>query len=88
MPGKRRATSAYARSASGYLEADRIDDDRLEPIDDESATTCYSLGFGYLLYGSLSIDGAVVHADGERVSATIDDARTWTLVSIGCGYWF
>ena len=87
-PLRLRAGFAYARSASGYLEADRIDDDRLEPIDDESATTCYSLGFGYLLYGSLSIDGAFVHADGERVSATIDDARTWTLVSIGCGYWF
>lgn len=87
-PLRLRAGFARARSASGYLEADRIDDDRLEPIDEESATTCYSLGFGYLLHGSLSVDGAVVYADGERASATIDEGRTSTSVSIGCGYWF
>jgi long-subunit fatty acid transport protein len=87
-PLRVRAGFAYARSASGYLESDRVDDDRLEPLDEESATTTYSLGFGYLLRSSLSVDGAVVYGSGERTSATIEDARTTTSVSIGCGYWF
>lgn len=87
-PLRVRAGFAYSRSASGYLESDRVDDDRLEPLDEESATTTYSLGFGYLLRSSLSVDGAVVYGSGERTSATIEDARTTTAVSIGCGYWF
>jgi long-subunit fatty acid transport protein len=87
-PLRMRAGFAFARSASAYLEADRIDDDRLEPIDEESETTAYSLGFGYLLHGSLALDGTVVYARGERASETIDDTRTVTSVSIGCGYWF
>jgi hypothetical protein len=87
-PLRLRGGFAYARSASGYLEADRIDDDRLEAIEEETGTAAYSLGFGCLLNGSLSLDGTVVYADGERASETIDDARTRTSVSIGCGYWF
>jgi long-subunit fatty acid transport protein len=87
-PVRVRGGFAHTRSPSGYQEADRIDNDQLETIDDESATVRVSLGVACLLRGSIAIDAAVAHTQGERISVTVGDARNVTSASIGCGYWF
>ncbi len=87
-PLRVRAGFALARRAVGFLEADRIDYDRLQPIASESSSARYSVGAGYLLGRAIAIDLAVGYARGERVSTTIGDTRHATSVSIGCGYWF
>jgi hypothetical protein len=87
-PLRVRAGFAHARRSAGYLEADRIDNDRLERVGAESATTRYSLGAGYLLRGAIGIDAAFQYARGEQSSGTIADERSASSVYIGCGYWF
>jgi hypothetical protein len=87
-PVRVRAGFERTRTPSGYLEADRIDNDQLEVIADESATVRISLGVGCLLRGSIAIDAAVAHAQSERVSLSVGDNRNVTSATIGCGYWF
>lgn len=87
-PLRVRAGFAHSQRPAGFLEADRIDNDRLERIESESPTVRYSLGAGWLVKGYIGIDAAVAHERGERTSATILDGREMTSLSIGCGYWF
>jgi long-subunit fatty acid transport protein len=87
-PVRVRAGFERTRAPSGYLEADRIDNDQLEEIVDESATVRVSLGVGCLLRGSIAIDAAVAYAQSERISLSVGDARNLTSATIGCGYWF
>lgn len=87
-PLRLRAGFARSRRPSGFLEADRIDNDRLERIESESPTARYSAGAGWLWKGSIAIEAAIAHERGERTSSTIVERREMTSVSIGCGYWF
>jgi hypothetical protein len=87
-PLRVRAGFAYARQSAGYLEADRIDNDQLERVDTESATTRYSVGAGWLLRSSIGIDAAFQYGRSEQASSTIADERTTTSLFLGCGYWF
>ena len=87
-PLRVRAGFAHSRRPAGFLEADRIDNDRLERIETESPSVRYSLGAGWLVKGSIGIDAAFAHERGERTSATMVEGRETTSVSVGCGYWF
>ncbi len=87
-PLRVRAGFAHARRAADHLEADRIDNDRLERVDAESATTRYSLGAGYLWRGAIGIDAAFQYGHVQQSSSTIGDERSASSVYIGCGYWF
>lgn len=87
-PLRVRAGFTHARRSAGYLEADRIDNDRLERVDAESGTTRYSLGAGCLLRGAIGIDAAFQYGRGEQSSSTVGDQRSASSMYIGCGYWF
>ncbi|MCI0452159.1 MAG: hypothetical protein L0Z51_07180 [Candidatus Latescibacteria bacterium] len=87
-PLRVRAGYAQSRGALEFLEADRIDNDRLERIGEESETRRYSLGLGWLVRGSIMVDAAAAYARGRRASATIGDDREAASLSIGCGYYF
>lgn len=87
-PLRVRAGFAHARRAADHLEADRIDNDRLELIGAESARTRYSLGAGYLLRGTVGLDAAFQYGHGQQSSSTIGDERNASSIYIGCGYWF
>ncbi len=87
-PLRVRAGYAQSRGATDFLEADRIDNDRLERVDEESRTSRFSVGVGWVVRGSIVIDAAAAYARGERASATIDDAREAASLAIGCGYYF
>jgi long-subunit fatty acid transport protein len=87
-PVRVRAGFAQSRGATDFLEADRIDNDRIERIGEESETRRYSVGLGWLVRGSIVIDAAAAYGHGARASATIDDQREAASLSIGCGYYF
>ncbi len=87
-PLRLRAGFAHARRSSAFLQADRIDNDRLERVDSESGATRYSFGAGCLLRGSIGVDAAVQIGNSKQESATITDDRNTTAVFLGCGYWF
>jgi long-subunit fatty acid transport protein len=87
-PLRVRAGYARARGVSEFLQADRVDNDRLERVERESDAERYSLGAGWLFGRSLVVDAALSYARGSRSSNTVEDARECTSVSIGCGYWF
>ncbi|HXV12795.1 MAG TPA: hypothetical protein VEC56_01185, partial [Candidatus Krumholzibacteria bacterium] len=87
-PLRVRAGFAQSRAAADFLEADRIDNDRLERIDHESETRRYSVGLGWMVRGSIVIDAAGAYARGERASPTVSDERDAASLSIGCGYYF
>jgi hypothetical protein len=87
-PLRVRAGFAHARASSAYLEADRIDNDQLEPMSAETASTRVALGAGYLARASIVIEAAVAYAENDRSSRTVGDGRAVTSVSLGCGYWF
>lgn len=87
-PLRVRAGVLHRRRAAAFLQSDRIDNDRLQRVDTESATLRYSLGAGCLVRGSIGIDVAAAHTRGERASSTIGDTRETTTVSISLGYWF
>ncbi|HEX6790293.1 MAG TPA: hypothetical protein VF247_03205 [Candidatus Krumholzibacteria bacterium] len=87
-PLRLRAGAARLPFASDYVQADRIDNDRLEEVHDESAPLRFSLGAGVALKNTILIDAAFSHTRGDRRSATVSQEHTSSQLVIEGSYWF
>jgi hypothetical protein len=83
-----RAGIAHALGALEFVEADRVDNDRLERVVSESGRTRVSLGAGWMVGARLSVDAAFEHARGERDGDTVGDSVESAAVVVQGSYWF
>jgi hypothetical protein len=74
--------------APAYLEADRIDNDRLEAVVTTSVPMRYSFGAGIMLKKSFVIDASFTHTHGERSTASFSETRNASQVILEGSYWF
>jgi hypothetical protein len=87
-PLRVRAGIARLPFAPDYIQADRIDNDRLEAVAAESVPMRYSLGAGVALKRSILIDAVFTRTTGERSAASFSETREWSQVVIEGSYWF
>jgi hypothetical protein len=83
-----RAGAAHARGALSFMQADRVDEDRLEPVVSESGRTRWSLGAGLLLGARVVVDAAYEHVRGERSAESVGDGIDAGGVLVQGSYWF
>ena len=83
-----RAGFAHARGALSFMQADRIDEDRLERIESESGHTRVSLGAGWLVGTRVTLDAAYENTQGERSAETVGDRVEGAGVLVQGSYWF
>ena len=79
---------AHARGALSFLQADRVDEDRLERIASESGRTRVSLGAGLLVGERITVDAAYENIQGERSAETVGDRLAAHGVLVQGSYWF
>lgn len=87
-PLRLRAGVAQLPFAPRHLQADRIDNDRIEQVLTESAPLRLSFGAGVALKQTILIDAAFSHTRGERGTASFSEERTWSQLVIEGSYWF
>ncbi len=83
-----RAGIARARGALSFMQADRIDEDRLERIAAESGRTRVSLGAGLLVGTRVTLDAAYENVQGERSTETVGERVDGQGVLLQGSYWF
>jgi len=74
--------------APDYLQANRIDNDRMEAVATESAPLRYSFGAGIMLRESIVIDASFTLTHGERSTQSFSETRNGSQVLIEGSYWF
>jgi hypothetical protein len=87
-PLRLRAGFAQLPFALEYIQADRIDNDRLEEVERETAPLRFSLGAGVALKRTILIDAAFTYTTGDRGAATFSEERNGSQVVIEGSYWF
>jgi hypothetical protein len=83
-----RAGAAHARGALAFMQADRVDEDHLEPIASDSGRTRLSLGAGLLIGTRVVVDAAYEHARSERSAESVGDRLETGGVLVQGSYWF
>jgi hypothetical protein len=87
-PIRLRAGMAQLPFAPDYIQADRVDNDRLEAVVAETAPLRLSFGAGVAFKHTILIDVALTHTRGERKSSSFSEEREWSQVMIEGSYWF
>jgi hypothetical protein len=87
-PLRLRAGVARLPFAPDYLQADRIDNDQIEAVTQQSAPMRYSFGAGIALHESILIDASFTHTHGTRSTASFSEERAWSQVLIEGSYYF
>lgn len=87
-PLRLRAGIARLPFVPDYLQADRIDNDRLEAATTDSTPMRYSLGAGIALKKTILLDASFTRTHGERSTVSFSEERNWSQVLIEGSYWF
>jgi hypothetical protein len=87
-PLRVRAGVARLPFALHYLQANRIDNDRLEQVLTDSAPLRFSFGAGIAFKHTILIDAAFTHTRGDRRTTSFSEERTSTQLLIEGSYWF
>jgi len=87
-PLRVRAGAARLPFVPRYLEADRIDNDRLELVDTESGPWRAGAGAGALLRERITIDASYTRTWGERRAASMTESREGSQILVEGSYWF
>jgi hypothetical protein len=87
-PVRLRAGAARLPFAPEYMQADRVDNDRLEAVLTESSPRRYSFGAAIALGQTIFIDASYSRTTGDRGSTSFSEERTSSQILIEGSYWF